>query len=113
MTMPRNVPRMMLGRKFPKIFIDSEKCTVPFLCKKCLQICPTAVFRVERVMAKEEKLKEMDPKVPGNYVLDGYHREKCSLCNKCIEVCPVDAIRIEAPEVGRVKPKVEGVQWNR
>lgn len=112
MTTPRTIPRMMMGRKFPKIFIDSEKCTVPFLCKKCLQICPTAVFGVGRVMAKEEKLKEMDPRIDGNYVLSATHREKCTTCNKCIEVCPVDAITIEAPVVERTKPKVEGVQWS-
>ncbi len=86
---------MITARKLPKITIDLEKCTVPFLCKKCLQICPTAVFHVERVKAKEERLKEMDPRVDGNYVLFAPRRDKCIVCNKCIEVCPVDAIKIE------------------
>ena len=86
-------------RKFPKITVDQEKCTVPFLCKKCLQVCPAAVLYVERVMEKEERLKEMDPRVPGNYVfsMEHFRRDKCTMCNKCVEICPVGAIRIEAP----------------
>ncbi len=95
MTMTRKFPEVIWQRKFPKITIDQEKCTVPFLCKKCLQICPTAVFNVTRVMAKEERLKEMDPRIDGNYMLSAPRRDKCTVCNRCIEVCPVDAIKIE------------------
>ena len=86
---------MIVPRKFPKISIDQEKCTVPFLCKQCLQICSMLVFRVDRVMAREERLKEMDPRIDGNYALSAPRRDKCTVCNKCIEVCPVDAIKIE------------------
>jgi ferredoxin len=85
------------GRKFPKITIDQTKCTVPFLCKKCLQACPTVVFNVRRVMSREERLKEMDPRVDGNYVLSAPRRDKCSVCNKCVEACPAGAIKIEVP----------------
>jgi len=46
-------------------------------------------------MAKEERLKEMDPRVDGNYVLSVGRRDKCIMCDKCIDVCPVDAIKIE------------------
>ncbi len=88
---------IVIPRKFPEITIDREKCTVPFLCKKCLQICPTAVFNVVSVTAREERLKEMDPRIDGNYELTILRRDKCRACNKCIEVCPVDAIKIEAP----------------
>ncbi len=95
MTAPRNFPQMIIGRKFPKITVDMEKCTVPFMCKKCLQICPEACFNVSRVMQKEERLKEMDPRIPGNYVLFCARRDRCIVCNKCIDVCPVDAIKIE------------------
>ena len=52
---------LRMGRKFPKITVDLEKCTVPFLCKKCLQECPMCVFHVTRVMSKEKRLEEMDP----------------------------------------------------
>lgn len=83
-----------IPRKLPKITIDHEKCQVPFLCKKCLQICPVAVFWVQCV--KEERLKEADPRTPGVYKLFIKRRDKCTVCNKCIEVCPVDAIKIEA-----------------
>ena len=95
MSMTKRLPDAIWGRKFPKIAIDPEKCTVPFLCKKCLQVCPTAVFHVERVMAKEKRLEEMDPRIDGNYELSARRRDKCIVCNKCIEVCPVDAIKIE------------------
>ena len=91
---------MISTRKFPVITIDHTKCTVPFLCKKCLQICPELVFHVERVLAKEERLKETDPRVDGNYVLSAPRRDKCIVCNKCIEVCPVDALKIEVPVGG-------------
>ncbi|MCK4783232.1 MAG: hypothetical protein KAV87_05730, partial [Desulfobacteraceae bacterium] len=67
---------MISTRKFPVITIDHTKCTVPFLCKKCLQICPEAVFNVERVLAKEERLKEMDPRIDGNYELTVARRDK-------------------------------------
>ena len=86
---------MFRQRKLPKITIDQEKCTVPFLCKRCLEICPNVVFNVTRILEKEEKLKELDPRIDGNYVLEVSRRDMCILCNKCIDVCPVDAIKIE------------------
>ena len=100
-----------MGRKFPKITIDLEKCTVPFLCKKCLQICPEAILHVTRVMAKEKRLEEMDPRIDGNYVLFTPRRDKCTGCNQCIDVCPVDAIKIEIPSMARLRPDVSGEQW--
>lgn len=101
-----------MGRKFPRIEIDLEKCTVPFLCKKCLEICPTAVFNVSRVMSKEKRLEEMDPRVDGNFVINAMgRRDKCIVCNRCLEVCPVDAITIHAPVQERVAPELKGEQW--
>ena len=82
---------LMMGRKFPKIAVDLEKCTVPFLCKRCLQECPMGVLHVTRVMSKEKRLEEMDPRIDGNYVLVATRRDKCTVCNICIDVCPVDA----------------------
>ena len=87
-----------MGRKFPKITVDLTKCTVPFLCKKCLQVCPMGVFNVTRVMAKEKRLEEMDPRIDGNYVLRAPRRDKCTVCNLCLDICPVDAITIEVPK---------------
>jgi len=96
----------LIGKKFPVITIDHSKCTVPFACKKCLQACPEAVLSVGQVPGKEEKLKEMDPRIDGNYVLNAGRRDKCTVCNKCIDVCPVDAITIEytIPERADKKP---------
>ena len=90
MVMDERIPR-----KLPKITIDQEKCTVPFLCKKCIQICPEAVFFVTRVMEKERRLEELDPRVDGNYVLSAARADKCTMCNLCIDVCPVDALSIK------------------
>lgn len=91
------IPPGGVPRKLPKIIIDHEKCTVPFLCKKCLEVCPEAVLRTGHDITRQERLKELDPRIDGNYVLRGYYRNKCTLCNKCIEVCPVDAISIIPP----------------
>ena len=88
---------MVMTRRFPKITIDAEKCTVPFLCKKCLEVCPQGVLWVERVMAKEQRLREVDPRIPGNYELSYTRRDKCTACNKCVEICPVGAIKVEKP----------------
>ena len=84
-----------IGKKFPNVMVDVSKCPVPFLCKKCLQACPEAVFSVSHNAAKEEKLKELDPRIDGNYVLGVARRDKCTVCNRCIDVCPVDAIKID------------------
>lgn len=73
----------------PKIEIDNKRCTTPFECKKCLQICPHAVFMVlttEIFPFRENKPKE--------YELLPVYSDKCIGCNACIEVCPVDAIKI-------------------
>jgi len=112
MTVPSKMPEFIWGRKFPKITIDHSKCTVPFLCKKCLEICPEAVLHVGRVMALEKKLEEMDPRIDGNYYLGVARRDKCTGCNLCIEVCPVKAITIEVPKMERLRPEVKGGQWS-
>ena len=52
-------------------------------------------FHVIRAMDREERLKEMDPRIDGNYVLVGARRDKCIACNLCSDACPVDAIKIE------------------
>jgi len=80
----------------PRIEIDHEKCTVPFLCKKCIMICSQVVFSVSAV--KVERGRETDPREPGSYRLGTGPRFKCTGCNDCMDVCPVDAIAITWPE---------------
>jgi len=86
----------MVLNKAPKITIDHEKCTVPFLCKKCIRACSQVVFTVGAV--KMERWHETDPRVDGTYRLGTGPRFKCTGCNDCIEACPVDAIAIEWTE---------------
>ncbi len=83
-------------RKAPKISIDHEKCTVPFLCKKCIMACSQVVFTVGAV--KMERWRETDPREPGSYRLGTGPRFQCTGCNDCLDACPVDAIAIEWPE---------------
>ena len=102
-----------IGRKLPTIDIDRNKCTVPFLCKKCIQICPTAVFNVQRVMSREKRLEEMDPRVDGNYTLDAWRLDKCTGCNMCVDVCPVGALKVTIPVQVRRHPKLAGEHWGK
>lgn len=80
----------------PIININRELCTTPFDCKRCLRVCPPAVFAVNA--AKMIRGTELDKKEPGNYVLIPLYRDKCTACNKCVEVCPVGAITLTMPE---------------
>ena len=88
---PIDISRLPL--KFPKITIDYSKCTVPFWCKKCLQICPQIVFQTYCVQI--EKFRESDPREPGIYKVLPVRRDKCNMCNKCVDSCPENAINIE------------------
>ena len=76
----------------PKISLDYTKCTTPFDCKKCLQVCPPGVFWVLPV--KNVKFQETDQKEPGAWKLTVQYRALCTNCGQCVEVCPVDAITI-------------------
>ncbi len=81
-----------MSKMYPKIEIDHAKCTTPFDCKKCLQICPQAVFDVQPV--KMVRLAETNKKEPGAYKLLFFYRDKCTACNMCLEVCPVEALTL-------------------
>jgi len=75
-----------------KIAIDRQKCTTPFACKICLQVCPQAVFTVWP--AKIEKFKETDAREPGAWKLLPNYADKCTGCNDCVELCPLQAITL-------------------
>ena len=84
----------------PKIGIDYAKCTTPFDCKKCLQICPQGVFWVLPV--KNVRFQETDAKEPGAWKLIVQYRALCTNCGQCVEVCPVDAITITATAMSKI-----------
>jgi ferredoxin len=80
----------------PLIEIDRERCTTPFACKKCLQICPTAVFGVHET--RMVRLEETDKYAPGTYRLRVVYRDRCSGCNRCVEICPEGALTVRMAE---------------
>jgi formate hydrogenlyase subunit 6/NADH:ubiquinone oxidoreductase subunit I len=77
---------------YQHFMIDYEKCITPYACKKCLQICPQAVFAVKPV--KTEKFKETDKNEPGSFKLTVDYGDKCTVCNQCVEICPVNALKV-------------------
>lgn len=83
----------------PRIDIDHDRCTTPFACKRCLQVCPTAVFAVS--VTKMVRLVETDTEEPGAYRLRIAFRDKCTGCDLCVEVCPVDALKVYLPELAQ------------
>lgn len=80
-------------RRAPSITIDHDKCPTPMACRKCAQICPQAVFYLDRAVPME-RLVEFDVNDPGKYTLSTMCQYACTGCNDCIDVCPADAIEI-------------------
>lgn len=70
--------------------IDNEKCKVPAACRKCLAICPQAVFKLH--LGKVEKYK-LSP--DEDWHLEAWYWTKCSGCMECVKICPLDAIRVK------------------
>lgn len=79
----------------PTIKIDQQRCLMPFACKQCIQVCPTAVFGVYET--KMVRMEETDKYEPGTYRLRVVYRDKCSGCNRCVEVCPENALTVTMP----------------
>ena len=105
------MPLLISKRQFPEITIDSEKCTVPFLCKQCLKICPEAVFQVRLPGEKQMRLKENDPRIDGLYELGVLRRDKCYACMRCVEVCPADALTVKMPEAEPIKYQRKDLEY--
>lgn len=80
----------------PTIVIDHEKCTTPMACRRCLEICPQAVF-IARVV-KMVKYQETDVNQPGAYKLKAYFPDKCVACDDCVKACPTNALTIRVQE---------------
>lgn len=69
-----------------KIIIDYEKCGDPRECKKCLQVCPLALF-----IMYPPSYEENDPQ---EWKVDVAFTDQCTKCLDCINVCPHEAITI-------------------
>jgi NADH-quinone oxidoreductase subunit I len=76
----------------PTIKIDQQRCLTPFACKRCIQVCPTAVFGVYET--KMVRMEETDKYEPGTFRLRVIYRDKCSGCNQCVDVCPEHALSV-------------------
>ena len=74
----------------PQIIIDKTKCITPYECKKCLQICPQAVFGV--APTRVERFKETSPE---DYEVQAVFRDKCTVCMDCVKVCPTGAVKVK------------------
>ncbi|MFH1002858.1 MAG: 4Fe-4S dicluster domain-containing protein [Chloroflexota bacterium] len=88
-----------VGTVFPTIEIDATRCLTPFDCKRCLEICPQAVFQVTGV--KFEEGRETDPREPHAYRLEALFMDKCSMCGDCVEVCSTGALSMVMPGVSK------------
>ncbi|MFA4834998.1 MAG: hypothetical protein WC749_02860 [Dehalococcoidia bacterium] len=73
--------------------IDDSKCTTPFLCKKCVLVCPHKIFLIGA--RTQERYKETDPSVPNSFILRAIYRDQCMGCKHiCQSVCPNSAIDV-------------------
>ena len=83
-----------------EISIDEERCRFsmydPLGCKKCLQVCPEAVFASVPVEEKRDfslpKEQLFDPVL---WMLVIGWPDYCTACRACIESCPYQAISIK------------------
>lgn len=73
-----------------EITIDTRRCQVPVECRKCLTVCPQAVFRIKPL--RVEKFKETEPQDWGLRV--GF-RDACVVCMDCVKICPQKALKVK------------------
>ncbi len=69
------------------IIVDWDLCGDPRNCKKCMQICPQALF----IMYSPDWESD-DPDV---WRLDVAFTDLCIRCGDCVAVCPKNAITIK------------------
>ena len=69
-----------------KILVDMDLCGDPRECKKCMQICPLALF----IMYPPSEI-DNDPQ---EWKADVAFTDLCTRCNKCVDVCPNGAVKV-------------------
>lgn len=72
------------------VIINKKKCTVPAKCRKCLAICPQAVFKLH--VGRVEKYKIVADE---DWRLDAWYWPSCSGCMECVKICPLKAIKVK------------------
>lgn len=71
------------------ILINNEKCKIPILCRKCVQVCPQCVFRLHPThIRKHEEIP------PEHWELRVSFPDLCAGCMECIKICPEHAIKV-------------------
>ncbi|MEM3526330.1 MAG: ferredoxin family protein [Candidatus Jordarchaeaceae archaeon] len=83
-----------------RIDIDYQKCTRPFVCKKCIDICPGKVFLVTPNPMMIRKYQPVDENQPGSYLLFAPMTLKCVGCMECEKICPSSALKVMIEQTG-------------
>ena len=85
-------PHPWIYLKPPTIEIDYRKCMVPLNCRRCLSVCPQAVFVIDPPKAVD--CQEVSTQEPEAHKLKARFRDRCTACDECVRVCPVDALKV-------------------
>lgn len=64
--------------------------------KTCAQVCPAAVFRIEKAPADLPLIIRIKVAVHGGKQAVVVAEAACTACMKCVEACPEQAIRVVA-----------------
>ncbi|NWF95207.1 MAG: 4Fe-4S binding protein [Candidatus Thorarchaeota archaeon] len=70
-----------------RILVDHAICGDPRACKKCLQVCPSALF----MMYSPDYVSED----PTEWRVDVAFTDLCTRCGDCVTVCPKNAIHLK------------------
>lgn len=76
-----------------KVTVDRLRCEG---AKKCAQVCPEAVFKMEKAPPGLPLLVRVKVAVHGGRQALVVNEAACTACMKCVEVCPEQAIAVVA-----------------
>jgi NADH-quinone oxidoreductase subunit I len=68
------------------IVVDYDRCGDPRDCKKCMTICPLALFSMYS--------PDYESDDPDEWRVDVAFTDLCTRCNDCVTACPNDAIKL-------------------